>query len=321
MPRTCRLDPRLDLLLAAQDFVVSRGQLLSAGMTRRAIDHRLTYMGWQRLMPSVYLTAPTEPTRRQLLMGAQLWVGNDGAIDDVDACRFHGVQAAIADDELIYVVVPQASTARSRGYVVVRRTSAPIRVVQTDRLRYVDPATAVIAAARRLRSDRAVVALLSDAVQRRVVTHRDLMRAHVQGSPRNAGPADLALEHIGAGIRSAPEADFRLLAEASTILPPLLYNRLLRLPSGLLISPDALALDAGLVHETNGRKAHRREDLFDDMQERHDTMTEADLVVLHNAPRRIALRGREVIAQFERVYLRHQGRGLPPGVVLLPIAE
>jgi hypothetical protein len=71
------------------------------------------------------------------------------------------------------------------------------------------------------------------------------------------------------------------------------------------------------VHETNGRSAHRREDLFEDMQVRHDAMTEAGLTVLHNAPRRIALRGREVIAQFERCYLRDVGRGLPPGVELL----
>jgi hypothetical protein len=103
-------------------------------------------------------------------------------------------------------------------------------------------------------------------------------------------------------------------------LPPLLYNRRLKLPGGRIISPDALALDAGLVHETNGRAAHRRDDLFDDMQERHDAMTVAGLTVLHNTPRRIALRGREVITQFERCYVRDAGRGLPPGVVLLPIA-
>jgi hypothetical protein len=159
-----------------------------------------------------------------------------------------------------------------------------------------------------------VLALLSEVVQRQVASYEDLVRAHVRGSPRNARLADAALEHVGAGIRSVAEFDFRRLAEASSVLPPLVYNPVLRLPTGRLVSPDALAVDAGLVHETNGRAAHARVDLFEDMQERHDAMTESGLVVLHNPPRRIRRQGRAVIAQFEHVYLRHAGRGLPDGV-------
>jgi hypothetical protein len=98
-------------------------------------------------------------------------------------------------------------------------------------------------------------------------------------------------------------------------------QRLLRLCDGRLISPDALFLDAGLVHETNGRVAHLREDLFEDMQERHDAMTTSGLTVLHNSPRRLALHGREVISQAERCYLRDVGRGLPPGVTLVRLAS
>lgn len=315
-----RLNDQLAGLLSAQDYVLTREQALCHGMTRHAIENCFEYDGWQHLLPGVYLTHPGEPSRRQRLIGAQLYAGENAAIDADDACIFHGIKVIRPDDTLVRVVVSEESPARSRGYVRVRRTSAPIHVIATERLRYLDPAAALIASARLRTSDRFALAILSDAVQRKIVTYDELVIAHIQGSPRNARMTDLALEHIGAGVRSAPEGDFRVLAEASTILPPLLYNRLLRLPSGRLISPDALALDAGLVHETNGRKPHRREDLFDDMQERHDALTEADLVVLHNAPRRIWLRGREVISQFERVYLRHQGRGLPAGVELLPVA-
>lgn len=170
---------------------------------------------------------------------------------------------------------------------------------------------------RRLSSERAVLAAFSEAVQRRLVTVEQLTTAHIQGPPRRAGLADAALADIGAGIHSAPEADFRRLAEASLVLPPLLYNRRLRLPSGRVVVPDALAVDAGLVHETNGRRPHEREDLFDDMQERHDEMTESGLVVLHNSPRRIRSQARSVIAQFERCYQLNAGRGLPEGITLL----
>lgn len=310
----------LGMLVAAQDHVVTRQQLLAGGVTRHGIENRFEYDGWQRLLPEVYLTHPGEPSRRQRLVAALLYAGEGAAIDADDACAFHGLRAVRPDDDLVRVVVPDESKARSFGFVRVRRTKAPIRVVTTELLRYLEPAAAAIAAARLRRDDRVVLAILSDAVQRRIVSHRDLVRAHVQGSPRNATRTDRALEHLGAGIRSAPEADFRMLAEASTVLPPLLYNARLQLPSGRVVSPDALAVDAALVNETNGRAAHERADLFADMQERHDAMTEAGLIVMHNPPRRLRLRGREAIAQFERVYLRNAGRGLPLGVVLLPSA-
>jgi len=101
------------------------------------------------------------------------------------------------------------------------------------------------------------------------------------------------------------------------VLPLLLYNCVLRLPDGRLVSPDALAPGAGLVHETNGAVAHRRADLFDDMQERHDAMTVAGLTVLHNTPMRLGAQPRLALAQVERCYLRLAGRGLPPGVTIV----
>lgn len=318
MPRTCPIDPAFRHLVQAQDQVVTRKQALEHGLTRNAIAHRKEYDGWQQLVSGVYLCHRGEPARRQLLVAAHLYAGEHSAIDDVDACAYYGVKAAAIDDGFVHVAVPADSAVRSRGFVVVRRTSSAFAVRQTRLLRYIHPADAVIAAARRRTTERAALALLSDAVQRRVTTYEELVRAHVQASPRNARLTDNALAHVGAGVRSAPEGGFRTLAESSTVLPPLLYNCRLRLPSGRIVSPDALALDAGLVHETNGRRAHDREDLFEDMQERHDGMTASGLIVLHNAPRRIWLRGREVLSEFERTYLRYASRGLPPGVVLLP---
>jgi very-short-patch-repair endonuclease len=192
--------------------------------------------------------------------------------------------------------------------------------VSTDLLRYVDAASAVIAATRRMRSDRSVLAALSDALQRRVTTYDDLIRAHVQGPPRNARPADQALAHLAAGTRSAPESDFRKLVLASSVLSDVAYNVWLRLPDGRRLCVDALIPSSAVVHETNGRSGHAREDLFEDMQERHDALTASGFTVLHNSPRRIQRRGREVIAQVERCHQLYAGRGLPAGVEILPMA-
>lgn len=164
-----------------------------------------------------------------MLVAAQLYAGPRSAIDGVDACHFHGVSAARPDEDRVYVVEPWGESARTTDFVVVRRTLAPIVSVATDLLRYVEPATAVIAAARRGR----------------------------------------------------------------------------------------LFVESAVVHETNGRVAHNRQDLFEDMQARHDALTASGFVVLHNSPRRVRLHSREVISEVERCHLRHLGRGLPPGVEIL----
>jgi hypothetical protein len=320
MPRRCETDTRLPFLIAGQDGALHRAQALAGGLTPRAIGYRLGEGQWQLLLPDVYLTHPGEASRRQRLVAALLYAGPNAAVDGADACRFHGLTSISTDDDKIHVVVPFGDTARSRDFVVVRRTIAPIRTVTTDLLRYVEPATAVVAATRRMRSRRAVLATFSEAVQRRLTTHDALLQAHVEGPPRNSRSGDAALAAIYAGVRSAPEADFRKLAEASAVLPAAEYNVWLRLPSGRIVCVDALWRSAGVVHETNGRSAHAREDLFDDMQERHDELTAVGFVVLHNAPRRIWDQPRNVIAQVERCHVMNEGRGLPEGVEILPIA-
>lgn len=318
MPRRCVVEPSFSDVVDRQHQVISRAQALTAGLTPRAIAGRLSAGHWQLVLPDVYLTHRGDADRRHRLWAGLLFAGEDAAIDGPDACFWYGVNAAVVDDRRVHVVAPAASAARSHDFVVVRRSAHTLDVrTGDDGLRYLAPAPAVIATARRLRFERQVTALLSDAVQRGVTTTAELQRAHLAGPPRGSRLTQLALEHVLGGARSEPEAAFRSLAQASPVLPPLLYNPLLQLPGGRLISPDALDVDAGVVHETNGRSAHGRADQFIDMQVRHDVMTAAGLIVLHNPPRRIAAAGRAVIREFEQCHLRYAGRGLPEGIVIL----
>lgn len=317
MPRK-RLDTDvLNAVVTSQDYVLHRRQAYAHGLSRHAVAHRQSYHGWQEILRNVFLCHGGDPSRRQRLVAALLYAGPDAAIDSDDACAFHGVRAVRPDDSRVHVAVPAGSTARSHSFVVVRRSGAGFGVVSTELLRYVDPATALIATARQRHDSKRVLAILSDGLQRRIVTQDDLTRAHVRGAPKNARATDDALAQLRPGVHAVGEAEFRLLAEASATLPALSYNALLRLPDGQLVSPDAIALDAGLVHEVNGRSAHARADLFADMQARHDAMTAAGLVVLHNPPARIRREPRQVLGEVERCYARLAGRGLPPGVVLL----
>jgi hypothetical protein len=320
MPRRCDVHPHLADLIHAQDQVVHRDQATAAGLSADAIRHRVRTKQWQILLPQVYLCHPGEPARRQRLIAALLYCGADAAIDGVDACRYHGIRGVGVDDVIVHVAVPTDSKARSNSWVVVRQ-AAHYTMCRSDVLRYVDPATAVIAATRRATSARRVLAIVAEATQRRIATPDELLRAHLLGPRRNAKLADDALGHVRRGVRSAPEGEFRALAEAVPTLPPLLYNGVLRMPDGRKVRPDALAPDAPLIHETNGRVAHEREDLFDDLQARHDYLTTCGFTVLHNPPRRIYGEGRAVISEFDRCYRRLAGTGWPDGVVLLEDAD
>ncbi|HVV74748.1 MAG TPA: hypothetical protein VHC43_01835 [Mycobacteriales bacterium] len=321
MPRRLEIAPSLRWVVDEQDGVIRRDQAFDAGHTRRSIGQRLATGAWRVLLPEVYLCSPSEPTRRQLLVAALLYAGPLSVIDSLDACHFHGIRTVTPSESRVHVVTPWGGAARSRDFVIIRRTVAPIEQVRTDRLRYLAPAAAVVATARRLRSERRVVALLSEAIQRNIAGYNDLVAAHIQGSPHNAKLTDRGLAALGSGALSAPEVDFAKLVTASLVLPRPEYNAALRLPGGRIVKPDSLWVDAALVHETNGRSAHARADLFEDMQERHDAMTVAGLTVLHNSPRRLRLHGREVISQVERCYERRAGIGLPEGVTLLGLAS
>lgn len=257
-------------------------------------------------------------SRRQRLGAALAWAGDDAAIDGIDACYHYGLRSSLPDEQLVHVATHNGNAPRTRFFVVVRRRDRPLDVRRTDLLRYVAPADAVVAAGRRMATERQVLALFSEAVQRGIVPLADIVASHRNGPPRGRIFAENALEALGAGIRSAPEADIRTLMAAVPALQPVVFNRPLLLPNGRRVVPDALLLGSGVVHETNGRRWHAAEDRFDSMQERHDAMTECGLILLHNSPRRINAEPREVLLQIERTHAFYAGRGLPSGVVLLP---
>jgi hypothetical protein len=313
MPSDAVLEP----LLLAQQSVLSRDQALRAGLTRRAIEHRLATRAWQRVLPRVYIVGLRRPSRVQAQIAALLHAGDGSALDDVDACICAGLTAVPFVKGRVFVAAPEQASARSHDFVVVRRVRKGFTPLVAGPLRYLEPAAALIAMSRRLKSCDRVLASFSEAVRRHLVTHDELVAAHLAGPPRHITFAADALEDTADGVWSVAEGWFRRLAIGCSRLPPLLYNRRLRLPDGRVIVPDALAVDAGLVHETNGRGPHEREDLFESMQERHDLMTAAGVTVLHNSPRRIRTRGQSVIGEFCTCYLALAGRGLPPGVVLL----
>jgi len=316
MPRITPIPAALTQLLDRQHGVVSRRQALEH-LSESALYERLG-RHWQVLLPGVYVahTGPVLDLQRQ--WAALLFGGEEAMLDDTTALREYGVNY-LPDDGQVRLLVPDTVQRTSRDFVAVRRTIyMPRPVSLRTGIRLAPTSRALTDFALRYDDERTVRAVLASAIQRRQVSldllDRELKIAPARGRPRLMR----VLEELHAGVRSAPEGDVRALVATSKVLPTPLYNCLLRLPDGRKISPDLLLEEAALVHETNGRESHfDEEDLFDSMQERHDTMTVAGLTVLHNSPRLIQSDGARVLADLEACYLRDKGKGLPPGVVIL----
>jgi hypothetical protein len=308
------MTPAIDAIFARQDQLITRRQALRH-VTEDEVAARLGRR-WQVVLPGVYASFTGALSPRQRLRAALLAAGDDAVLNDLDALRAHGVPY-LPPEPLVRLLVPDTVHRTSRQFIVIRRTTRMPPAVIVDGFRVAPAARATCEFAARHPDERESLAVVAAAVQLGKVSVEQLVAETRLGPARGRPRLVRMIGVLGDGIRSAPEDDFRRLVARSKVLPPPLWNPRVRLPSGRKVHPDALFVDAALVHETNGRDVHAGFEDFQDMQRRHDEMTAAGLTVLHNAPRRLREDGPSVLAEVEQCYARLDRRGLPPGVSLV----
>jgi len=200
----------------------------------------------------------------------------------------------------------------------VRRTIGEIEVVKFGPVRYVPEPIAVLVAARNARTYGEAVAVLSDALRRRLVTVQDLRAGREMLGDKWCKRLDRALVEVGVGIRSAGESLFRELVLKSRVLPEPLWNQWLDLgDGGWPICADGLWKEAATLHEVNGRAYHAWGEQYEKTSARTERVVAADLVYTQSTPLRLSREGSVILANLERTYMRNLGRGMPPGVTLI----
>jgi hypothetical protein len=300
-------------VVARQAGMISRAQALrhmSEGALRNNLGRR-----WRVVLPGVYATSLSPLTMQQRLWAARLYAGANMRFTDVTVLATCGVRYLPADTDL-HLLVPWEQTRKPFDFVKVTRTRYLPDPVPFGSFAGVPVERALVDFASRTRDRRAATAVFADAVQRRIASLDRLEAAAALATRRSRKCPQTVVVDLRAGIRSAPEQDFRDIAMRAHAPMPL-FNPLIELPTGRRISPDALIEDCGLIHETNGRTAHAEEDLFESMQERHDALTTAGFTVLHNSPRRLWTDSALVRTEWEQCACRLTGKGMPPGVVIL----
>jgi len=99
---------------AWQDGVLTRGQLLAAGLTDSWIRARLDARVWQRLLPGVFLTHNGDPAPVARVWAAVLYAGAGAAASHHTAAFLHQLIDAPPDD--VHVIVPTRRRVRPQPW-------------------------------------------------------------------------------------------------------------------------------------------------------------------------------------------------------------
>ena len=309
MPRTAPLDG-LGELLDKQLAVISRGQLLTLGMTDSAMQYRVRPGGpWQALLPGVYLAVSGTPSLQQKEMAALLYAGPGSLITGPVALLHHSIRSA-PNLDLIDVLVPIERQRSSTGFARLHRTARmPPRMSSRGPVRVTLVPRAVSDTARQLTSLRDVRAVVADAVQLGRCTVTELAGELSSGPIKSSAMFRSALAEVADGIRSTAEGDLRDLIRVAR-LPMPLFNPSLYKGETFLGKPDAWWPDAGVAAEVDSREWHLSPDHWDRTRHRHTVMAAAGIIPLHFSPHDIRKDPATVIQSIKDAL--DSGRNRPP---------
>ncbi len=254
-----------------------------------------------------------------------MYAGDRSRLTGLTACRHYGVRAVrlqeVADDEPerpepVHVVIPHTVRRLSTGYVRIERTHRfPDDVIRRHGLPLTALPRAVGDAARRLRREADVVALVTEVVQRGLVSVAELEEELALGSRRGSALFRDAVRAAAAGARSGPEADLARLLESAGI-PNVLYNVVLVTEGGLHVAtPDAWLDDVGLALEVDSVTHHASPDGFGTTLRRNARYAAAGVPVVGLLPSDLVARPNGVLRDIESARAAAAARGRPAVVV------
>jgi very-short-patch-repair endonuclease len=192
--------------LRRHDGVITVAQACEAGLSRRAVERRITSGLWKRCGRGVYFVDDRPFTDAARIRAAVWGYGMRAAASGLTAAWWHGLtQFAPA---VVEVTTPRNSHGRRHpGTSVRRRDLEPVDVVVVNDMRVTALALTVVeASAKRGGGAR----LMDNALQRRTDIN-SLWRAHLRNKGRTGAPRSrMLLQAAGGGARSEAE---RLLHE------------------------------------------------------------------------------------------------------------
>jgi very-short-patch-repair endonuclease len=263
----------LRVVAQTQGGVVSRRQVLAAGLTKAGLAWQLDRGRWQPLYRGVYAMFTGQPDREAVLWAAVLWAGQDAMLSHHSAAEL----ACLIDEpgELIHVTVPAARRVRSAPGLVIHTS---LRAGRARHPSLLPPRTRIEETVLDLAGLAATFddacGWVTRACGRRLTTEERLREAMALRSRQRWGEAlGPLLADSGGGLHSLLEYRYDRDVERAHGLPR--ARRQVRVvTAGRSRYRDVLYEKYRLVVELDGRLAHRNEDRWRDI--RRDNAAAAD---------------------------------------------
>ena len=255
-----------------QENVISHEQLVSAGLGRGAIAHRVR-VGWmRRLHRGVYLIGPAPPTPMARARAAVMACGAGAVVSHRSAAVLLGLLPELGAEIDVTVIARNAH--RQAGIRIHRVTKMPRHHVATMRGIRVTSVARTICDLAATEPAREVEAAFQEALYRDVVSERQL-RAVLDREPHRRGaPVIRALLSDPRMTRSEKERVLLRLVDAAQLPRPLTNVRV----HGYLV--DAFWPQEGLVVEVDGFDAHGHRLAFESNRKRDQVLLAHGLRVL-----------------------------------------
>jgi hypothetical protein len=311
MAATTRIDQDvLGRYLRRQQDVVTRDQVLEAGVSEKALRHRLRRGGpWQVLLPRIYLAVTGTPTKSQQEMAAMLYGGFGSVVTGASALQIHRIRIEPSDG--IDVLVPGTCQRRNAGFVRLHRTERmPERIWMETGVQYALAARAVGDTVRWMSSLRDIRGVVSDAVQRKKCELAELVNELNAGPRQGSALFREALAEVIGGSRSTAEADLReLIIKAALEMP--LFNADIYDGDTFIARPDAWYPELGIAIEVDSKEWHLGANEHEETLKRGNRMEKYLINVLRFTPNEIRYQPKRVIAEIKEAIERARGRPRP----------
>jgi very-short-patch-repair endonuclease len=278
------VERRIAKIAGRQDNVVSREQLLAAGLGRGAIAHRVAVGAWQRLHNNVYLLAPAPPSLMARARAAALAYGADMAVSHRSAAELFKLLPETGGEIHVTVagrnVAPRAGIRRHRVAAfgpgeVTKMSGIPMTSVARticDLAATEPPAT--------------VETVFQEALYRRIVTDRAVAAVIARAPTRRGAPVIRALVDDPRMTRSERERALLNLIDAAQLPRPVTNVYV----HGELV--DVFWPAYGLVLEFDGWRGHGHRIAFERNRKRDQVLLANGLRVMRVTDRQ--LRGEPV---------------------------
>ncbi|MFB9235951.1 hypothetical protein ACFFWC_10400 [Plantactinospora siamensis] len=300
-----------------QHHIVTRAQLLAAGITDMHMYRQTRRGRWQRVLPATYALTNGVLTDEQRRISAALYAGPEAQLTGVAALNWYGFRYCPPTDK-IHLLVPHPARRASAGHAVIARALVlDPRARETELYRVCSPARAAVDAARSLRELRTVRAIVAEAVQRGFADLAALEEEVRRARRSRTALVRRALDDVLSGTRSAPEAELRECLLRSRSLPEILWNPPLRGPDGAVLpTPDGYLPEVAVAVEVDSQEYHFAPGDWRRTLDRHNELSRHGVLVLHFTPAEIRAAPDRVRRSVEDAYRSRSAAGTTADVRL-----